>query len=382
MVKFGKPAIDQEELQAVTDVLDSGVFVHGNQTSDFEREFAEKFGYQHAVSVSSCTAGLHLAHWSLLQAAEPIVGRGRSEVICTAMTHVATAHAIELAGLKPIFVDCDAHDGNINAQAIEAALSERTAGIAAMHFNGIPCDMPTINEFADRYGLYVVEDCAISLGATLGGQPVGSLGDIGCFSFHPVKQMTTGEGGMIVTNHASLADQLRLQRAFGVDRNFKERRVPGFYDVPLLGFNYRMPELAAAIGRVQLKKFDQMEATRCRNFNALAEHITDIKGLEIKGHQGKAGRAYYTLICEVKQSANISRDQVIEKLLDRGVQPSIYYPHPIPRLSYYKRKYKLKVSSFPNAKNFADNCLALPIGAHLGLGEMSQIGDALSEIMK
>ena len=194
-----------------------GIYVHGSKVQEFEATFCEQLGYPHAVSVANCTAGLHLAHYSLTKSIKPEL-KNQYEVLCPAMTHVATAHAIELAGLKPVFIDCNSVDGNIDVELMRAHITDKTVGIAAMHFNGVPCDIKQIVQLADIHNLYVVEDCAISLGAKVDGKPIGTFGQAGAFSFHPVKQLTTSEGGMIVMNDIAMRDELSLERAFGVDR--------------------------------------------------------------------------------------------------------------------------------------------------------------------
>ena len=261
MITFGKPIIETLEREKIRAVLDSGIFVHGEMTENFENLFSNKFGYRYSTSVANCTAGLHLAHYSLTKNIDPDK-RHFKEVICPAMSHVATAHAIELAGLKPRFVDCNFEDGNINVIEVKQAINKNTIGIAPMHFNGVPCEIETILDIAKENNLYVIEDCAIALGAKVNGKSVGSFGDAGAFSFHPVKQLTTGEGGMIVTNNSSLFDELVLEKAFGVNRTFNQRKIPGQYDVTLLGFNYRMAELPASMGIAQLEKYSSFAKIR------------------------------------------------------------------------------------------------------------------------
>lgn len=378
MVNFGKPLVGSEELGLLEEVVSSGIFVHGEKTELFERRFAEHFRYKHALSVSSCTAGLHLAHFSLSKGGLCKGSGGIPEVICPAMTHVATAHAIELAGLKPVFVDCNSVDGNVDVELLEEAVSEHTVGIAAMHFNGIPCDMKKINSLANEIEAYVVEDCAIALNAKIDGIPVGLWGDVGCFSFHPVKQMTTGEGGMMITRRDELAERLKIERAFGVDRSFRERSVPGVYDVPVLGFNYRMSELSAAIGCAQIRKFDELESRRESNYRYLLSRLAAMPQLEVKGADLLRDRGFYTCIVKVANTV-ADRNLVINKLRTYGIQPSVYYPHPVPRLAYYQQRYGYDSRKFPNAEIFADCCVALPIGAHLTVMDMEKIADVLRE---
>lgn len=379
MIKFGDPNVGEEELHLIRKIFDSKVFVHGEFTAEFERKFGAQFGYGHSISVANCTAGLHLAHYSLTKGLDKQSSR-KFEVICPAMTHVATAHAIELSGLKPIFVDCNSVDANINVDLIESLITEKTVGIAAMHFNGVPCDIRKIMDIASKYGLYVVEDCAIALGAKVGGRPVGTFGNAGAFSFHPVKQITTGEGGMVCVNDSSFGAELRLERAFGVDRNFKERSRDGVYDVPLLGFNYRMAEIPAAMGVAQLDKFQALEIARQRNFRHLKQGIDGISGLEVVGGEDTSGRSYYCLIARVN-CASSDRDWLAKELKNREIQTSVYYPHPVPRLNFYGRKYELDMEYFKNAITIADQTIAFSIGAHLNIDDMDRVLLNLKELI-
>ncbi|KJE37158.1 hypothetical protein UF64_00270 [Thalassospira sp. HJ] len=377
MITFGKPLVDAAEIENVQEVMESGIYVHGPKTREFEESFCQQFGYDHALSVANCTAGLHLAHHSLTKTIEPEVKK-QHEVLCPAMTHVATAHAIELAGLKPVFIDCYAEDGNIDIEQMKAHVTDKTIGIAAMHFNGVPCDIKQIMALAVAHDLYVVEDCAISLGAKVDGQPVGTFGQAGAFSFHPVKQLTTGEGGMVVMNSQSLRDELALERAFGVDRNFNDRTIAGLYDVTMLGFNYRMAEMPAAMGVAQLKKFDQFHDQRKRNYATLHSNFERIDGLTVKGGEITDDRSYYCLIAKLDNFSVDDRNHLSNELKKAGVQTSIYYPHPLPRLKYYSERYGYDAGQYPNAVDFADHCIAFPVAPHLNETDM----DTISSILK
>jgi len=380
MIKFGDPQIGTEEMESVRSVFASKVFVHGKKIVEFERDFSALFSYKHSVSVANCTAGLHLAHYSLSRELK-IDNRGVFEVLCPAMTHVATAHAIELAGLKPIFVDCKPDDGNIDVNKLESLITPLTVGIAAMHFNGVPCDIMRIMDIARRYSLYVVEDCAISLGAKVDGKPIGSFGDIGAFSFHPVKQITTGEGGMLVVNDNLIKDRLVLERAFGVDRSFNERKQAGIYDVPVLGFNYRMAEIPAAIGIVQLRGFVNNEAIRKRNFEFLKSLLESDDRLKIIGDSASAGRSYYCMIVKLINKDKTARDKISNDLQNLGIQTSVYYPHPVPRLIYYREKYGFNPEKFAGAASISDETIALSIGPHLTKDDMVCISTSLKGLL-
>ena len=378
IIKFGLPIIDEQEKRELDSVLETGIFVHGPKTTGFEEQFAQLFNYKHAVSVSSCTAGLHMAHHCLSKA--KFHSNRTSEVLCPAMTHVATAHAIELCGLKPVFVDCDLVSGNSTVSHFEEKMTKNTIGIATVHFNGVACDIENIASFAKNNNLYLIEDCAISLGAQYNGIPVGSFGNCGVFSFHPVKQMTTGEGGMVVVNENSFSDELKYSRAFGVDKNFQERNLPGQYEVPYLGFNYRMSELSASIGLSQLQKIESFQKKRRENYEVLEKLISTIPGISCLGSSKIKGRTFYTFIIIIEDE-KIERDQIVLKMLSNGIQTSIYYPSPVPRFLYYKNKYGYKSIDFINAAKISDRSIALPIGPHLDVNDMKIIASYLKEAL-
>ena len=381
MLAFGKPVTNEEELLNIQAVIESGVYVHGPKTAEFEKSFCKRLGYDHAISVANCTAGLHLVHHSLTKTIDP-AQKKQHEVLCPAMTHVATAHAIELAGLTPVFIDCCSIDGNMDVELMEKHVSDKTVGIAAMHFNGVPCDIKKIMSVANYHNLYVVEDCAISLGAKVDGSPVGTFGNAGAFSFHPVKQMTTGEGGMIVTNDKKLSDDLALERAFGVDRSFSNRKTAGLYDVTMLGFNYRMAEIPAAMGIEQLKRLSDFEDQRKRNFEKLKSSFESIAGITVTGGEITKERSYYCLIARIKGYSSDDRNCLIGALKELGIQTSIYYPHPLPRLQYYAETYGYDSKKYPNSIEFSDSCIAFPIAPHLCEDDMSKIAETVQDLLR
>lgn len=374
-IAFGKPWITDAERNAVLGVLSGDVLTHGPQAHEFEKEFTAAIGGGHSLTLSNGTAALHLAYWQLG------IGPG-DEVIVPAQTHVATVHAVEVVGAKPVFVDCDRETGNMQAEAIAAAVTPRTKAIGIVHFVGIPCDMPAIMAVADRYGLKVVEDCALALGTTCNGVHAGLFGDVGTFSFYPVKHITTGDGGMLVSKHAELAQKISKARAFGVDRTFAERKVPGVYDVLSLGINYRLSDINSAIGREQLKRLPQILEIRKANFARLKLGLSGIPNVSILDVTG-AGQisSHYCLTAVLDGSLAGKRTDFIERLNASGVGTSVYYPHPIPRLVYYREKYNEDLSRFPNAARISDQSIALPVAPHLGLEDMDYIAEAFRKVV-
>jgi perosamine synthetase len=374
-IPFGRPWISAEERAAVQHVLEGHILTHGPEGKAFEAAFAAFVGPgASCLTVSSCMAALHLAYLHFG------IGPGH-EVIVPAQTHVATAHAVEWTGAKPVFVDCDPATGNLTADAIAAAMTPRTRAISVVHFVGIPCDMPPIVALARERGLAVIEDCAIALGARRDGTHVGLFGDAGCFSFYPVKHITTGEGGMLITRRADVADGVGRLRAFGVDRTHAERSIPGIYDVPTLGLNYRMSEMQAALGRVQMTRLDENLARRRSNFGSLRRHVESLSGLRvIDGPERDASNSHYCLVAVLEGELRDRRTDIVTRLNEAGVGTSVYYPQPVPRMTYYKNKYGYDAARFPHAAQISDGSIALPVGPHLAAEDMDYIGEQLALI--
>lgn len=371
-VPFGRPWITDDDRRAVARVLDSPILTHGPECAAFEDGFATWLGEgAHAVSVSSCMAALHLAYLHFG------IGPG-DEVIVPAQTHVATAHAVELVGATPVFVDCDPATGNVTAAGIRAAIGERTRAIGLVHYLGIPCDMDGIVAVAREHSLLVIEDCALAVGARPGGVHVGLHGDAGCFSFYPVKHLTSAEGGMFVTRHPEVAVSVRRLRGFGIDRTHQERTAPGMYDVPGIGLNYRMSELQAALGRSQLARVEEMLARRAASFAVIARALGAIPGAHIVDGPGNS---HYCLSL-VLGDAHGDRDAIAAALNAAGVGTSVYYPQPVPRMSYYRGRYGYDPAEFPAAERLSDRAIALPVGPHLADGDAEWIGETVVGTIK
>lgn len=373
-IPFGRPWIGDEERDAVMEVLNGHILAHGPNGTAFEDGFVEMMGGGFATSTSSCMAALHLSHLHFG------VGPG-DEVIVPAMTHVATVHAVELTGATPVFVDCELQTGCMKIEAIEAAVTERTKSISVVHFNGIPCGMRRVMEIADASDLRVIEDCALAVGARIDGRHVGLFGDTGCYSFYPVKHITTAEGGMFVSQYEEIVAAVAKFRAFNYDRTHMERKIPGIYDVTGLGMNYRMSEMQAAIGRVQLKKLPEILERRAENFALLRDGLNAIDGVFVLDSTGNGiENSHYCVTAVLSGALARKRDDMVLALNERGIGTSIYYPHPVPRLSYYRTKYGYDSSGYPGAEAISDHSIALPVGPHLEKEGMTAITDNFSEI--
>jgi dTDP-4-amino-4,6-dideoxygalactose transaminase len=371
IIPFGRPIIGNEEKQAVLEVLDSPTLVHGPRAVAFEKNFAQFTGAPCAVSVANCTAAMHLFYFHLgLKAGD--------EVIVPAQTHTATAHAVELTGAKPVFVDAEPKTGNLAIDQIEAAITPRTKAISVVHFLGMPVDMERVTGIAGKHDLHVLEDCALAMGTRLNGSHAGLYGDCGCFSFYPVKHMTTAEGGMLITRNQELAQQISRKKAFSVDRHAGERAIPGVYDVTGLGFNYRMSEIQAALGIEQLKRMDDFLAQRKANYEALKKGLDEIHEIELlASSNGKYKSSYYCLSIILKENFAAKRFEIIQSLKNKGVGTSVYYPRPVPHMKYYREKYGYTDKDFPVAARISYRSIALPVGPHLIIDDMHYIAESL-----
>ncbi len=346
--------ISHGEFEAVARVLQSGWLTMGEEIKAFEREFAAFFGVKYAVMTSNCTAALHLAH-KVLGAATP------DEILCPSLTFVATASSIIQTGAKPVFVDVTSRDNlTISPDDIVRKIAPCTKGIVVMHYGGYPCDMGRIMEIATLNNLYVVEDCAHSPGASCPQGMTGVIGDIGCFSFFSNKNLSTGEGGMVVTNRDDLAARLHLLRSHGMTTLTLDRhKGHAFsYDVTECGFNYRSCEINAAIGRVQLGKLLAKNARR-KELVELYNHRLKI--------QGKVTTLFRTIsqaiisayhIFPILLNKGCDRDGFMAAMRDRGVQTSIHY-RPVHTFTAYKNT--CDNSDLPVTEDIAERLVTLPL---------------------
>lgn len=377
-IPFGRPMIFDEEREAVADVLAGTILTHGPHVKEFEQRFAEFTGAPYAVAVATCMAALHLAYLAI------DLGPG-DEVIVAAQTHVATAHAVEICGARPVFLDCDPATGNIDLDLLEGLITERTRAIGLVHYLGLPVNMDRLLQVARKHDLFVVEDCAVALGARVGDTHVGLLGDVGTFSFYPVKHITTGEGGMVITRNAELADRISKQRAFGIDKSvLADRRHTGAYEIEYAGLNYRMGEMGAAMGVVQLRRLPGFLEHRERIYDLLESGLSEVPQLRVlrSGHDGDLRASHYCLVAmlEIDDAAE-RREGIIEALKARGVGTSVYYPKSIPDTAYYAGKYGIPPASCPEATRISTCSLAFPVAPHVTETDAERIIETVKETL-
>lgn len=377
-IPFGKPLLDNSERNAVMRVLKSDILTHGKNSVLFEKKFQEFTNINYCTSVANCTAALHISYL--------LIGLKKGdEVILPCQTHVATAHAIEITGAKPIFVDSDdAHTGNINIEEIKKKINSRTKAICVVHFLGKPVDMDKVSKLTQKYNLYLIEDCALALGAKFKNKHVGTYGDFSAFSFYPAKHITTADGGMLGIKKKFFFEKAKKIKAFGVDKKFQERKVPGDYDVKYLGVNYRLDELRSAMGVCQLKKINYILNKRKKNFTFLNNRIKNIKGIKILDSKSKKNiiSSYYCLSFILLGNLKKKRFQIIKQLNDKGIGTSIYYPKILPEFTYYKKKYNYGSSEFKNAKIISENSICLPVAPHINKNDLIFIEKHLKKIIQ
>lgn len=355
-IPISLPVTGEEEWQAVREPLMSGWLTSGPMVREFEHAFAARHKVKHAIALTSATTALHLA----LVALDIKPG---DEVIVPAFTWVSTANVVLYCGATVVFVDIDPATFNISVNDLKKKISNRTKAIIPVHLFGLCADMDRIKEAAN--GIPLIEDAACAAGAAYKGKPAGSLGDMGCFSFHPRKSVTTGEGGMVTTNSDQLAEKISVLRNHGASVSEEQRHYgPRPYILPdfnLMGFNYRMTDLQGAVGVVQLKKLDQFIEERntwAAFYSLQLKDVGWLKTPELSTDFKHGWQSYVTLIDETKSP--FSRNTIMEKLQARGIstRPGT---HAIHMLNFYQQKFGHSPDDFPGAKT-ANNCsMAIPL---------------------
>jgi perosamine synthetase len=340
MIHMARPQMGDEEKAAVLAVLDSGMLAQGREVAEFESAFAEYCGVKHAIATSNGTTALHVA----ILAHE--IGPG-DEVITVPFTFIASANSIFYAGAKPVFVDIDPVSFNIDVDQIEAAITPRTRAIMPVDLYGNPAEMSRIQEIANRYGLLIIEDAAQAHGADENGRRAGSWGT-GCFSFYPTKNITTGEGGIVTTNDDCIADHARLLRSHGM-------RVRYYHE--MLGYNFRMTNIHAAIGLAQLPKLEAFNERRIANAAYLSEHLPKDK---VQVPQVRPGTRHVFHQYTVRILPPVDRDGARRQLLEAGVGSEVYYPIPVHKQQVYIDM-GYGDQSFPESEKAAEQVLSLPI---------------------
>ena len=368
MIKLAHPIIEDDEQQAVLGALRSGQLAQGPRVAAFEHAFAEYVGVRHAVAVNSGTAALHTALLAHDIGSMSSGGAAEDEVIVPAFSFAATANTVLQAGAQTVFVDIREGDFNIDPDAIAAAITSRTRAIVGVHLYGQMCDALAIKALCDEQGIIFIEDAAQAVGASFGGKNAGSIGT-GCFSLYATKNLTTGEGGMIVTSDDAIAERARAIRSQG------ERTR---YVTDELGWNYRMTEPAAALGLAQLAKLDARNERRRKNGARLSELLANNDRIVTPREAPGQVHAWHQYTIRVKGGRE-ARDRLRSALRDRGIESAVFYPAPIHRQPLYER---LGYSDLelPIAARLAEEVLSLPIHPALSEDDLRSIADAVNSV--
>jgi perosamine synthetase len=367
VIPLARPVVGEAEERAVIEVLRSGQLSLGPRVGEFERAFAGRVGALHASAVSSGTAGLHLA----LRAVGVEAG---DEVVTSPFSFVASANATLYEGARPVFADIDPVTLNLDPQAAAAAVTARTKALLPVHIFGYPADMPAFEDIAARHGLGIVEDACEALGARhADGAAVGGRGNPAVFGFYANKQITTGEGGMVTLGDATLKARIDSERNQG--------RAPdmGWLDHDRLGFNYRLSDIACALGLEQLSRLDEMLAARGRAAELYREALAGIEGLELPCLDS-AGDVRGWFVFVIQLPGGVKRDVVIRGLAERGIQSKPYLPA-IHLMSFYRERFGHRPGEFPVCEAIASRSLALPFFPGLSEQQITRVGESLLAVL-
>jgi dTDP-4-amino-4,6-dideoxygalactose transaminase len=373
-IPVARPSIGAEEEAAVVAALRSGWVSQGPRVAEFEKEFAEYVGAVHAVAVSSCTTALHLA----LVAAGVKAG---DEVLCPSLSFIATANCIIYAGATPIFVDIDPATYNIDPKLIEQAITAKTRAILVVHQVGLPCALAEISEIASRRGLLVVEDAACAIGSEYRGLRIGAPHSLmACFSFHPRKILTTGEGGMITTSDEALAGRLRKLRQHAMTvsdlaRHSSSKVVVESYDE--VGYNYRMTDLQAALGLVQLRRLDGMIARRRQLAERYTQRLSRLPWFLSPREPGGCRSNFQSYMARLTSSAPVSRDELMQQLLDRGISTRRGVMASHREAPYRGGSWDARL---PQTSLVTDNSIVLPLFHEMTEEEQDYVMDCIEQV--
>ena len=373
---YGRQSVDEADIQAVVDVLRSDWLTTGPKVGEFEEAFAARAGAVHAVSFTSGTAALHAAAFAAgLKAGD--------EAITTPMTFAATANCVLYQGATLVFADVSADTLNVDPERVIAKISSRTRAILPVDYAGHPAELNAILETAQRHGLIVIEDACHALGAEYQGKHVGSIADMTVFSFHPVKHITTGEGGMVTTNNPQLAETLRRFRNHGISSDARQRQTAGqwHYEMVLLGFNYRLPDIGCALGLQQLKRLDANLARRreiAAQYTAAFHQIPGVISPAVRAHVNPAWHLYPIRLDLARLTAD--RAQIFRALRAENIGVNVHYI-PVHLHPYYRERFGFRDGDFPVAEDAYQRLISLPMFHAMTDGDVHDVIAAVAKVV-
>ena len=373
-VPFVVPNIEPSDRTAIEKALKSNLLTDGPSLRKFEKAFSKFTGSKYAIGVSNATSALHLSLKSIG------IGKG-DEVIIPNITFVATANAVLYTGATPVLADVNHDDLNISPKSIKENITKKTKAILPVHFAGKSCNMLQIKKLAYAHNLQIIEDCAHALGTKFNKIHVGNFGKTGCFSFYPTKNLTTFEGGMVITNSKETALQIQNLRNHGITKSLKERFSKGYpwdFDMSELGYNYRLDEIRSSLGLNQLKRLQKMNKSRqnaCAYYNS---HLKNIPGIELYVDPKLKNNSCHLYVIKILKNFGMNRNTLFKHLLKKGIRTSVHYK-PLNKFSFYKNKLKI-YSTLTNSEKLYSQILSLPLFPQITKRELDLVIEAVKYI--
>jgi perosamine synthetase len=373
-ISFFKPWITKEDKKAVMDALDNSLLTDGPILREFENKFAKFTNAKYAIGVSNATSALFLSLKALG------IGKG-DEIIIPDITFVATANAVLQTGATPIFADVEKNSMNISTKSIIKNITSKTKGIIPVHFAGRVCDMKNISKIAKKNNIVVIEDCAHAIGARLNKKHVGTFGNVGCFSFYPTKNITTIEGGMIITNSKGIKDYVTSARNHGLTKTLTQRYSKGKpwdYDMMQLGYNFRLDEIRSALGLSQLKRIKKLNMLRKNIYEYYNMKLKNLNGIITPESSSKGDHVFHLYIMRVEKNNGISRDKLFNELLKFGIKTSVHYK-PLHKFSTLKKFSKNK--DWMNSEKLYHEIITLPFYPNMPKKHQDYIINSITKII-
>ena len=373
-VPFVVPNIELSDKRAIEKALKSNLLTDGPILRKFEKAFSKFTGSKYAIGVSNATSALHLSLKSLG------IGKG-DEVIIPNITFVATANVVLYTGATPVLVDVNNDDINISIKSIEKSITKKTKAIIPVHFAGKSCDMFSIQKLAKKYHLEIIEDCAHAIGTKFNKTHVGNFGKTGCFSFYPTKNLTTFEGGMVITNSKTIALKIRRMRNHGIDKSLKKRFSDGYpwdFDVSELGYNFRLDEIRSSLGLNQLKRLRKMNKLRQAAARYYEKELKHIPGIQVLDDPNLKNNSCHLYVIQILENFPLNRNKLFKYLLKHGIRTSVHYK-PLHKFNFYKSNSKV-YSSLKTSNMLYSKILSLPLFPQITKHELDQVITTLKKL--